>query len=187
MDYLNNNISLNLKKIRLARGISLDSVAEQTGVSKSMLGQIERGVANPTIGILGKIVSGLRVELNDLIRTPGDEIYPVFKERLIPTKEEKGRYRVYTYFPYDKDRNFELYVIEIEAGCSYFSGSHGENTKEYIIVEEGSLTLEVGGEKPEEIVVNEGDAVRIDTDKDHKYSNNEQKRLQFLTVFSYSA
>ena len=34
---------------------SLDQVAEQTGVSKSMLAQIEKGTANPSIGVLGKI------------------------------------------------------------------------------------------------------------------------------------
>lgn len=44
MDYLNDNIAINLKRIRAARGISLDVVSEQTGVSKSMLGQIERGL-----------------------------------------------------------------------------------------------------------------------------------------------
>lgn len=77
MDYLNQNISMNLRRIRLARGYSLDMVAEQTGVSKSMLGQIERGEANPTIGILGKIVSGLRVELTDLVETPKEQVYPV--------------------------------------------------------------------------------------------------------------
>ena len=63
MDYLNKNISINLKTIRREKGMSMDEVAEQTGVSKSMLGQIERGEANPTIGTLGKIVSGLRVDL----------------------------------------------------------------------------------------------------------------------------
>ncbi len=43
MDYLSKNISINLKKLRLGKKMSLDDVAEQTGVSKSMLGQIERG------------------------------------------------------------------------------------------------------------------------------------------------
>ncbi len=45
--------------------MSLDETAEQTGVSKSMLGQIERGEANSSIGCLGKIVSGLRVGLTE--------------------------------------------------------------------------------------------------------------------------
>ena len=70
MDYLSHNIAVNLKRIRTSKGMSLDVVAEQTGVSKSMLAQIERGTANPSIGVLGKIVSGLRLDFNELIQTP---------------------------------------------------------------------------------------------------------------------
>lgn len=183
MDYLNQNVALNLKKIRQARGYSLDLVAEQTGVSKSMLGQIERGEANPTIGTLGKIVSGLRVDLADLVKTPGESVYPVCREWLIPTKLAEGEYRVYTYFPYEKERNFELYVIEVEPGASYKSGAHGENTKEYVIVESGELCLYVNGES---YIIKSGDAVRFDSDKDHEYHNNGKEMLKFVSVFSYT-
>ena len=43
MDYLSHNIAVNLKRIRTSKGMSLDVVAEQTGVSKSMLATIEKG------------------------------------------------------------------------------------------------------------------------------------------------
>ena len=70
MDYLSYNVSENLKRLRKSKGMSLDVVAEQTGVSKSMLAQIEKGKANPSLGVLGKIVSGLRVEFQELIAAP---------------------------------------------------------------------------------------------------------------------
>ena len=35
-----------------------------------MLGQIQRGESNPTLGTIGKIVSGLRVEFDDLVEEP---------------------------------------------------------------------------------------------------------------------
>ena len=57
MDYLVHNIAINLNHIRKSKGMSLDVVAEQTGVSKSMLAAIEKGAANPSIGVLGKIMS----------------------------------------------------------------------------------------------------------------------------------
>lgn len=182
MDYLNQNIAMNLKKIRQARGYSLDLVAEQTGVSKSMLGQIERGEANPTIATLGKLVSGLRVELTDLVGTPGESVYPVKKEFLIPTKEVEGAYRVYTYFPYEKGRNFEVYVIEIMPRGAYISGGHGEKTKEYVIVESGELLMEVAGER---YPVKEGDAIRFDSDKEHAYKNEGNTVVRIVSVFSY--
>lgn len=46
MNQLDKNIAVNLKRIRKSKNMSLDMLAERTGVSKSMLGQIERG--NPT-------------------------------------------------------------------------------------------------------------------------------------------
>lgn len=52
MDYLSNNVAVNLKRIRKSKSMSLDQVSEQTGVSKSMLAQIERGTANPSLGVL---------------------------------------------------------------------------------------------------------------------------------------
>ncbi|MBQ3512683.1 MAG: helix-turn-helix transcriptional regulator [Lachnospiraceae bacterium] len=182
MDYLNNNISLNLKKIRLGRGMSLDQAAEQTGVSKSILGQIERGEANPTIGTIGKIVSGLRVELSDLVKNPGEEIYLVKKENLVPTKIMDGKYRVYTYFPYEKNRDFEIYIIEVEPEAEYVSGSHGEKTKEYVLVNEGTLMLK---REEESCIVNKGDAIRFDSDEEHRYINAGDTLLQMVCVFSY--
>ena len=70
MDYLSNNVAVNLKRIRKSKSMSLDQVSEQTGVSKSMLAQIERGTANPSLGVLGKITSGLRIEFQELIQPP---------------------------------------------------------------------------------------------------------------------
>ena len=84
MDYLSHNIAINLKRIRKAKAMSLDVVAEQTGVSKSMLATIEKGDANPSIGVLGKIMSGLRVDLQDLTQVPQGDVYLVDVENLEP-------------------------------------------------------------------------------------------------------
>ena len=87
MDYLSHNIAANLNRIRKSKGMSLDVVAEQTGVSKSMLAQIEKGTANPSIGTLGKIISGLRIEFDDLIRTPPMDSFLVEVTKTEPTKD----------------------------------------------------------------------------------------------------
>ena len=49
-----------LKSIRMARTLSLDDTAVLTGVSKPMLGQIERGQSVPTVTTLWKIATGLK-------------------------------------------------------------------------------------------------------------------------------
>lgn len=90
MDYLTENVAVNLKRIRQSKGMSLDQVSEQTGVSKSMLSQIEKGTANLSLGVLGKITSGLRIEFQELIATPLVDSYLVTPENLVPTKELEG-------------------------------------------------------------------------------------------------
>ena len=99
MDYLTENVAVNLKRIRQSKGMSLDQASEQTGVSKSMLSQIEKGTANPSLGVLGKITSGLRIEFQELIATPLVDSYLVTPENLVPTKELEGQYTVWTCFP----------------------------------------------------------------------------------------
>lgn len=182
MDYINRNVSINLKRIRKSKKMSLDMVSEETGVSKSMLGQIERGESNPTVAVLGKIVSGLRVSFNDLVSMPKKETYTVSKDSLTPSKESTDQYTVYTYFPYEDDRNFEVYNIEIKPGGVYDCCSHGENTSEYINVFEGTLTLEINNEIN---VVKKGDAIKINTDTDHIYKNEGDDIVCFNIIFTW--
>ncbi len=182
MDYLSKNISINLKSIRKGKKMSLDDVAEQTGVSKSMLGQIERGDSNPTISTIGKIVSGLRVSIDDLIEAPSHETYIVNKDTLTPSKDSEGNYKIHTFFPFSKHRNFEIYNIEIQPNSVYYSGSHGERTGEYIIINQGILTLKIEDEIFE---VNEGDALFFESDKPHQYINNSDEILSFNAFFVF--
>lgn len=182
MDYLSKNISVNLKKIRQGKKMSLDDASEQTGISKSMLGQIERGDSNPTISTIAKIVSGLHITIDDLIATPVHDTYVVSKDKLTPAKEVAGQYTVYKYFPFDEKRKFEIYGITIEPNGIYQSGSHGERTREYLVVTKGVLTLKTGGEFFE---VKAGDALRFDCDKEHQYINNGKEKLMFTTYFVF--
>ena len=116
MDYLSYNVAVNLKQIRLSKGMSLGEVAEQTGVSKSMLAQIEKGTANPSLGVLGKITSGLRIEFQTLIDAPREDFCLVSPKEIFPTKELEGQYKVWTCFPYEDSHSVEVYRIDIEPG-----------------------------------------------------------------------
>ena len=55
VENLNEIISGNLKRLRREKELTLDALAEMTGVSKSMLGQIERGESAPSVATLWKI------------------------------------------------------------------------------------------------------------------------------------
>ena len=60
-------IGYNIKSIRERKKLTLDTAAKQTGVSRSMLAQIEKGDVNPTISVLWKIANGYKVSFTSLI------------------------------------------------------------------------------------------------------------------------
>lgn len=183
MSFYLKNIAFNLKKIRTVKKMSLEEMADQTGVSKSMLGQIEREESNPTIEVLGKIVSGLRIDFNDLIEDPTDLVYEVSFRDMVPTKDVTNQYKVYTYFSYVQKRKFEIYMIEIEPGGVYESGGHGEKTEEYITVVEGNLLLDIKGTQYK---VNTKDALRFASDRRHTYINAGKTKLTLMVYFMFN-
>ena len=67
------NIGIVLKRVRTERGLTLEGTSELTGVSKAMLGQIERGESNPTISTLWKISTGLKLSFSELLEPKGEE------------------------------------------------------------------------------------------------------------------
>lgn len=183
MEYITKNVARNLKRIRQSRKMSLEVVSEQTGISKSMLGQIERGESVPTVETLGKIVSGLRISFSSLVSAARTDVIVIDQDELTPSKDESGRYRIYEYFPYEEDRTFEIYMMEIEPGVSYSSGGHGENTYEYITVFSGRLTVQTDGKIYE---VANGNSIRFPAYADHSYSNFGEDLLKISITFTWN-
>ena len=182
MEYITQNVSRNLKRIRKSREMSLDDVAKQTGISKSMLGQIERGVSTPTVETLGKIVSGLRISFNSLISSNKEDVILVKKEELLPYITEASGYRVFEYFPYEEDRTFEIYMMELDAGSRYSSESHGDNTYEFLTVISGNLTLILEGSQHE---ISEESSIRFPTSGRHEYMNRGNEVCKFSVTFTW--
>ena len=168
MTQLDKNIAFNLKRIRKSKNMSLDMLAERTGVSKSMLGQIERGESNPTVSTIGKIVDGLKVPFEQLIYDrqefmvmPSLEEAPVFRVK-------EGEYRIYVMLPYDAGRNFEIYQGEVVPGAQMESESHGENTWEYLTVVSGEVELYL---EDKSFRVKTGSSLYFASDRRHIYRN----------------
>lgn len=63
-DHLNDTISERLKSLRNAKGLTLDQLAEQSGVSRAMISRIERGEASPTASLLARLCSALGQSLS---------------------------------------------------------------------------------------------------------------------------
>src|SRR5471030_441820 len=141
------HISLTLKALRKELGWSLDKTAEKTGVSKAMLGQIEREESSPTIATLWKIASGFSTSFSSFIEDISSEFNkPVHRggqtQQLHPADE---KIRVMPLFPFDNQLNFEIFVIELLPTCEHFSPPHQSGVIEHVITVEGKMEVLVNG------------------------------------------
>lgn len=179
---LNCIISKNLKNLRDNKKLSLDAVAKITGVSKSMLGQIERGEVNPTISTIWKITNGLKVSFTTLLSVPQSDIELVQKKEIEPLVENNGNFRNYPIFPFDETRRFETYSIELDKGGHLDADPHPHGTQEFITVFSGELTLKINGEV---YIVRTGDSIRFKADVPHTYNNSGEVLTQLSMVIYY--
>lgn len=183
MENLNAIIAINLKRIRKEKKWSLDKVSQMTGVSKSMLGQIEREESNPTIATVWKIANGLKVPFTSLLNRIESDAVIVKESDVVPMIEDDGKYKVHPFFPYEDGRNFEIYKVEIEKGGCLSADPHGQGAYEFITVFDGQITVKIDDE---EYTVEEGDSIRFKADKGHAYYNSGKKLSRASMVIYYS-
>ena len=63
-------VAKNIRRLREESKLSMDELSKLSGVSKSMLAQIERGEENPTISTLWKLSNGMKVPFDALTVHP---------------------------------------------------------------------------------------------------------------------
>src|SRR5271154_6206999 len=74
---LNQRIAERVRGLRASRGLTLEALAERSGVSRSMISLIERGESSPTAVLLERLAMGLTVPLASLFDAPGPTPQPV--------------------------------------------------------------------------------------------------------------
>jgi transcriptional regulator with XRE-family HTH domain len=73
-DTLNSSIAAALHRARTANDLTAHALAERSGVSRAMIGKIERGEAQPTAALLSRLATALGMTLSELIaRAEGDD------------------------------------------------------------------------------------------------------------------
>ncbi|MDE7200750.1 MAG: XRE family transcriptional regulator [Lachnospiraceae bacterium] len=182
MEQISLKIGMRLKEIRNTRQLTLDDVAELTGVSKPMLGQIERGQSSPTINILWKISTGLKIPLSFFCKQQEAEYMVAGLDRKDVITEENGAMRAYPLFPFDPVRNVEVFYIEFDAGVRHSSLPHVAEVEEYVFLVQGRLKMEIGGR---EVLLQEKQSIRFGADISHAYHNDLDKPCAVYNVIFY--
>lgn len=182
MEKMSRNIGYQLKKIRVQRSLSLDDVAKATNVSKAQLAQIEKGESNPTVSTIWKIASGMRISFSSLLQPPREQFQKFDEKTSTVVSEENGKYRVYSIIPYDPERGWEFYKIEMDPGIIHRSEAHSDGVEETVTVINGQVLVEAGGMKEHLI---KGETLVFSASQEHQYVNptNEMTTLHLIIQY----
>jgi len=183
MEHIKEELGRNLKRIRQERGLSLDKIAALTGVSKAMLGQIERGESNPTVTTLWKIANGLRISFSSLISTERPSVAVIKKSAVDSIEENDGKYKVYPIVPFDTEKKFEIHLVKLEPGGTHHSEPHHAGVEEYLFVTDGTLEMEVGGAH---YTVQTDETIIFDGNQEHVYINGGSQPVKCVVMIYYA-
>ena len=140
-----------LAALRQAQSLSLDQLSRKAGVSKSMLSQIERAQANPTVAVVWRLANALGVPMGDLLGNTPQPAEPAIA--LVPVhatpslRNPDGSCELRILGPIELAGQFEWYALSLQAGGALESQAHEHGTREHLTVLSGAIEVDAGDEK----------------------------------------
>ncbi len=175
-----------LQALRKSKSLTLDELAQSSGISKSMLSQIERGQTNPTFATLWSLTNALGVEISDILeQSENAQNTPILIEHLeahftptIQSPDAKCTLKILS--PVSSVANLEWYEMRIQKEGSLQSGAHTGGTTEHLTVLKGELLVTSGDTN---ITLKEGETARYRADFPHSITNMaDQETMAILVV-----
>ncbi len=154
-----------LRAARKAKGLSLDAVAGISGVSRSMVSQIERGTSSPTVATLWNLTQALGVDFAGLLEAKPEPGIDVTRAAAAPVMTGHGKgLRIRILSPAETVGEHEVYDLSFKPGGSLVSAPHSAGCREHLTVIEGALRVVSG---LEDVEIGQGDSARYFADRDH--------------------
>lgn len=163
---IHDRLAASLKAARKSKGLSLDAVAKLSGVSRSMVSQIERGESSPTVATLWNLTQALQVDFAGLLEgrtAPGIEVIRADQAPTISGRGEGVRIRILS--PAEAAGEHEVYDLTFPAGGSLVSDPHSPGCREHLTVLEGVISVQ-SGEDERRLMA--GDTARYFADRPHR-------------------
>lgn len=168
---INENLGRRVKKLRTDRGWSLEELAGASGVSRSMLSEIEREKANPTLTVTFRIARAFGLTLQELIEsaeTSASKIQVIRASDRAQVYRSDKQCEIRTLSPLNLEKDVEFYELTLRPGGALRSQPHFEGTREFLTVEEGGVRIESGTDTDE---LTKGDSGTYRADVPHAILN----------------
>ena len=163
---IHNRLAAALKAARTAKGLSLDAVAKLSGVSRSMVSQIERGESSPTVATLWNLTQALQVDFAGLIEPRDVAAIDVIRAEAAPVIGGRGPgVSIRILSPPEAVGVHEVYDLTFAKDAALVSEPHGPGCREHLTVLDGTIDVTSGRESQR---LHVGDTARYFADRPHQ-------------------
>jgi len=169
-DAISRHLGGRVKHLRAARGWSLEALATASGVSRSMLSQVEREEANPTLAVTLRIARAFGLTLGELLELPGASsgVMVIRAEDHAYHYRSDKNCRIRTLSPLNLEKDVEFYEVRLQRGGALRSSPHFEGTREFLTLQKGRLRVESANDAEE---LEPGDSASYRADVPHALIN----------------
>ena len=176
-----------LAELRQVRSLSLDELSRLAGVSKSMLSQIERNQANPTVAVVWRLANALGVPLGTLLdgeRPAAPAITTVAGHATPSLRSPDGRCELRILGPIELAGQFEWYELIVQPGGTLESEAHEPGSREHLSALDGHFEVRSGDTRSR---LGAGETARYAVDVPHAISNVGKQVARALLVVVHPA
>jgi transcriptional regulator with XRE-family HTH domain len=178
-------LAARLRGLRAERGLTLEGLAERSGVSRSMISLIERGESSPTANVLDRLAAGLGVTLAALFAEAARaDASPIARRADQPTWRDPGTgYARRNLSPPAFPSPIELVEVVLPPGAhvAYDTGPRASAVHQQLLLLEGRLILMLG-EVSYELAA--GDCLAMQVDRPTSFHNPTNHPARYLLALT---
>ncbi len=182
---VNKGVGQLVRRLRRTSDLTLEQLADSSGVSRAMLSSVERGDKNPTLPILSKIASGLGVTISELMGETTPWVVAAVtsrRNRLIYRDDQTGIER-HLLSPTHLDAGMEVVEHVLPTGQAFDGYPHaGVRTTKCVVVTEGQLTLELGNVV---YMLDAGDSVTFEVMGEYRFRNKLDRLCRYYIFITH--
>ena len=175
-----------VRELRKRRNWTLEQLSTACGVSRSMLSEIERGNANPTLAVAFRIAGAFSMSLGDLVDVPAAaarKIDVIRADDRAYHYRTDNKIRIRTLSPLRLEKSVEYYELTLRPGGALTSSPHFEGARELLTVQQGAVRVTSDGETTE---LARGDSAHYPADVPHAIKNTSAEDAVVFLVVTYS-
>jgi transcriptional regulator with XRE-family HTH domain len=179
---LDRRIAARVRDLRASRGLTLEALAERSGVSRSMISLIERGESSPTAVLLERLATGLNVPLASLFDAPGASREPVARRADQPRwRDPASGYVRRNVSPASFPSPIQIVEVEFPRGArvAFDTGARDQRQHQQVWVLEGAIDVTVGEERH---ALQAGDCLAFVLDRPVTFENRTRKIARYAVV-----